>query len=81
MREREIILDKQGAIAIAKKVLYQEIDLPDDDDIVVTHIEETDEGWIIECNSKQFIETEDLNYALVIAPIRVREDGSHRFVF
>jgi hypothetical protein len=81
MRERENILDKQGAIAIAKKVLYKEIDLPDGDDIVVTHIEETDEGWFIECNSKQFIETEDLNFALVIAPIMVREDGSHRFVF
>ena len=74
-------MDKQGAIAIAKKVLLTEIAIPDDDEIIVTHIEETDEGWFIECNSKQFIETDDLSYALVIAPIMVRTDGSHRFVF
>ena len=74
-------MDKQGAIAIAKKVLLKEIDIPDDDEIIVTHIEETDEGWVIECNSKQFVETDDLNYALVIAPIMVRADGTHRFVF
>ena len=74
-------MDKQGAISIAKKVLLKEIDIPDDDEIVVTHIEETDEGWFIECNSKHFLETDDLSYALVIAPIMVSSDGSHRFVF
>lgn len=74
-------MDKQGAIAIAKKVLYGEIDIPDDDEIIVTHIEETDEGWFIECNSKRFVEDDDLMYALVIAPLMIGDDGSHRFVF
>ncbi|MDQ7024947.1 MAG: YrhB domain-containing protein [Anaerolineae bacterium] len=74
-------MDKQDAITIAKKVLYGEIDMPDDDEFMVTNIEETDDGWLIECNSKRFIEDDDLMYALVIAPLLIHDDGSHRFVF
>jgi hypothetical protein len=74
-------MDKQSAIAIAKKVLHSEIELPDDDDIVVTYIEETDEGWFIECNSKIFVETDDPMFALVTAPLMVHDDGSYHFIF
>lgn len=69
------------AIQVALEVLYKEIDIPDDDEIIPTHIEETGEGWYIECNSKVYLETEDLMYALVIAPLMIHFDGTHRFIF
>jgi hypothetical protein len=74
-------MDKQSAIAIAKKVLHSEIELPDDDDIVVNYIEETDVGWFIEFNSKIFVETDDPMFALVTAPLMVHDDGSYHFIF
>lgn len=74
-------MDKDEAIEIALQVLYKEIEIPDEDEIVVTYIEETDEGWHIECNSRIFMETDDPLYALVTAPIMVRPDGTYRFVF
>ncbi len=74
-------MTQDEAIQIALDVLYREIDVPDDDEIVPTHIEDTDEGWYIECNSRIYVEREDLMYALVIAPLMVHPDGSHRFIF
>jgi|GEM_PF-3453799 len=74
-------MSEDEAIEIALEVLYKEIDVPDDDEIVCTQIEKTDEGYYIECNSRVYMETEDLMYALVIAPLMIRPDGSHRFVF
>lgn len=74
-------MTQDEAIQIALEVLYREIDVPDDDEIVPTHIEDTNEGWYIECNSRIYVETEDLMYALVIAPLMVHPDGSYRFIF
>jgi hypothetical protein len=74
-------MNADDAIAIALEVLYQELEIPSDDEIIVTRIEEGEEGWCIECNSRRFMETDDVLYALVIAPILVHRDGSYRFVF
>ena len=74
-------MNADDAIAIALEILYQELEIPSDDEIIVTQIEEGDEGWLIECNSRIYVETDDPFYGLVIAPILVRRDGSHRFVF
>lgn len=74
-------MSEDEAIEIALEILYKEIDIPDDDEIVCTQIEETDEGYYIECNSRVYMETGDLMYALVIAPIMVHPDGSYRFIF
>ena len=69
------------AIKVALDVLYKEIEIPEEDDIICTQIEETDEGFYIECNSRIYTEKDDLMYALVLAPIVVRSDGSYSFVF
>jgi Immunity protein 35 len=74
-------MKQADAIDIALKVLYQEIEIPQEDEIIVTEIEETDEGWLIQCNSRIFMETDDPMYALVTAPIFINRDGSHHFVF
>lgn len=74
-------MTQDEAIQIALEVLYREIDIPDDDEIVPTHIEGTDDGWYIECNSRVYVETEDLMYALVIAPLMIHPDGTYRFIF
>lgn len=74
-------MNADDAIAIALNILYQELEIPADDEIIVTHIEEVEEGWYMECNSRIFVETDDPMYGLVIAPLLVRHDGSHRFVF
>ena len=75
-------MDQDTAIEIALGVLNQEIgELEDGDNIAITHIEETEEGWYIECNSRIYLETDDLLYALVIAPIMIHHDGSYRFIF
>lgn len=75
-------MDQDTAIGIALDVLNQEIgELEDDDEIVVAHIEETEEGWYIECNSRIYLQTDDPMYALVTAPIMIHHDGSYRFIF
>ena len=74
-------MSEDEAIEVALEILYNEIDIPDEDEIVCIHIEEVEEGFYIECNSRIYMETEDLLYALVIAPLIVRPDGSYRFVF
>ncbi len=74
-------MTKDEAIEIALGILYKEIDIPDEDEIVCVKAEKVEEGFFIECNSRIFTETEDLMYALVIAPLMIRPDGSHRFVF
>jgi hypothetical protein len=74
-------MNQDEAIKIALKVLYKEVDIPQEDEIICTHIEERDEGWYIECNSRIYTETDDLMYALVLAPLMIHSDGSHRFVF
>ncbi|MGB7342375.1 MAG: YrhB domain-containing protein [Phototrophicaceae bacterium] len=71
----------EEAIDIARTVLYREIDVPDNDDIICTHIEQTDEGWYIECNSRIYTETDDLLYALVLAPLMIFPNGKHKFIF
>ena len=80
-KDFDAVMTADDAIAIALDVLYQELEIPADDEIIVTHIEETEEGWFMECNSRIFVETDDPLYGLVIAPILVRPDGSYRFVF
>lgn len=74
-------MNANDAIAIALEILYQELEIPADDEIIVTQIEEVEDGWLIECNSRIFVETDDPFYGLVIAPLLVRHDGSYRFVF
>lgn len=76
-------MDENTAIQIALEAMYEQIgDLDDDEDeIVASHIEETEDGWYIECNSRIYLETNDPMYALVTAPIMVYEDGSYRFIF
>lgn len=74
-------MNADDAIAIALNVLYQEIEMPSEDEIIVTRLEEHEEGWVIECNSRIFMERDDPMFALVIAPLLVRPDGSYRFVF
>lgn len=76
-------MDENAAIEIALGAMYEQIgDLDDEnDEIVASYIEETEEGWYIECNSRIFLETNDPLYALVTAPIMVYEDGSYRFIF
>jgi len=76
-------MDEDTAIQIALEAMYEQIgDLDDEEDeIVVSHIEETEEGWYIECNSRVYLETDDPMYALITAPIMVHPDGSHRFIF
>jgi 20S proteasome alpha/beta subunit len=74
-------MDQDTAIEIALKALYEQVGKLEDDEIVVAHIEETEEGWYIECNSRIFLETDDPMYALVTAPIIVYHDGSYRFIF
>ena len=74
-------MSQAEAIEIALKVLYNEIDIPEEDKIVCIYIEKIDEGYHLEFNSHIYMESEDLMYALVIAPIIVHPDGSHRFVF
>ena len=74
-------MNADDAIAIALDILYKELEIPADDEIIVTQLEETEEGWFIEANSRIFVETDDPMYGLVIAPLLVRHDGSYRFVF
>lgn len=76
-------MDEDTAIGIALEAMYEQIgELDDEDDeIVVSHIEETEEGWYIECNSRIYLETNDPMYALVTAPIMVYHDGAYRFIF
>lgn len=74
-------MTEDDAIQIALEVLYHEVDVPDEDEIVCIHLEETEEGYYMEFNSRIYMETEDLMYALVIAPIMVHPDGSYRFIF
>ena len=74
-------MTRDQAIDIALEALYNEIDIPDEDEIVCVHFEQTDQGWYLECNSRIYAETGDLLYALVIAPIMVHPDGSYRFIF
>lgn len=74
-------MTQDEAIQVAVNVLYHEIDIPDDDEIIPTRVERIDEGWYIECNSRIFMETDDPMYALVTAPIIVAHDGTSRFVF
>ena len=76
-------MDEASAIQIALEAIYEQIgDLDDEnDEVVVSHIEETDEGWYVECNSRIFLETEDPLYALVTAPLMIYPDGSYRFIF
>lgn len=74
-------MSEDEAIQVALQVLYNEVEVPEDDEIVCIHIEEVDEGYYMEFNSRIYMETEDLMYALVVAPIIVHPDGSHRFVF
>lgn len=74
-------MSEDEAIEVAQQVLYKEIEIPDEDEIVCVHIEEVDEGYYMEFNSRIYMETEDLMYALVVAPIIVHPDGSYRFVF
>ena len=74
-------MTEDEAIEVALEVLYKEIDIPDEDEIVCIQIEKVEEGFYIECNSRIYMETEDLMYALVIAPLIIRPDASYRFVF
>lgn len=74
-------MTQDQAIEIVLGVLYQEIDMPDDDEIICTKIEQTADGWHIECNSRVYVETDDLMYALVLAPLMIFPDGRHQFVF
>jgi hypothetical protein len=74
-------MNADDAIAIALEILYKELEIPSDDEIIVTHLEETEEGWFMECNSRIYVETDDPMYGLVIAPLLVRHDGSYRFIF
>lgn len=74
-------MDQDQAAQIALDVLYQEVELAEGDEIVITYMEEIEEGWYVECNSRFYMETDDPIYALVTAPIIVRHDGSYRFVF
>ncbi|MGJ3239460.1 MAG: YrhB domain-containing protein [Anaerolineae bacterium] len=74
-------MTQDEALQIAQEILAQQIDIADDDAIICTHAETTDEGWYLECNSRKYIETDDLLYALVVAPLVIRPDGTHRFVY
>ncbi len=75
------MISQDEAIAIALDVLYQSAELPDGDEIAITYIEEVENGWYMEANSRTFLETDDPSYAFVTAPIIVHHDGTYRFVF
>lgn len=74
-------MNQSQAINIAIDVLYQEIEIPEEDEIIPTHVEEHEEGWYIECNSRLFLETDNPLYALVTAPLMIYRDGTYRFIF
>ena len=74
-------MTREEAITIAKTILLNEIDIPQEDDIICIASDQTDEGWVLECNSRIYVETDDLRYALVVAPLLIHFDGSHQFVF
>lgn len=74
-------MDQETAATIALNVMYEESDLVEGDEIVITYMEETEEGWYVECNSRMYLETDDPIYALVAAPLMIHEDGSYRKIF
>lgn len=75
-------MDEDAAIQIAIEAILEQVgEISEGDEIVASYIEETEEGWYIECNSRTFLETDNPLYALVTAPVMVHPDGSYRFIF
>lgn len=71
------MLDVEAAAEIALDYLNQRFPL-EDDEIVVFDAMETRDAWVFQYNSRRYLETHDLLYALVEGrPIRVsKHDGS-----
>ena len=74
-------MDQETAAMIALDVMAQEAEITEGDEIVITYMEETEEGWYVECNSRYFLETDNPLYALVAAPLMIYSDGSYRKIF
>lgn len=71
------MIDVETAAQIAEKFLNEHFQL-DDDVVVVTDVEQQGDYYLFQYNSRKYLETGDLLYAIVEGhPIAVnRQDGS-----
>lgn len=73
-----MMLDVNEAAQIAVRYLSERLNLPADDEVVITETAEDGDWWLFMYNSRMYMQTGDLRYAIVEGhPVAVRkQDGS-----